>query len=166
MMFKDIPAGRYKCRITDWALEEVEKFDNALAVKIQLDIMMPGEPSSPVVGWWSSFLKTKEGKANEKAIKTLVSCGFSSHDIYSLQTSGNALDVNKEMEVTISKDDQGRSKADWLNSGERGLKKQLVTKRKDLALEAAFNQALGAKKAKVKNFAPQATKPVDDEIPF
>lgn len=156
MKFSDIQPGRYPCRITDWALSEVPKLDNALKVTIQLDIRVAGF-SETITGWWEGLLKKKDGSINEKTLKTLMSAGFHSTDIYSLTTDGDALDTQKEMEVTTIKDDQGRTRAEWLNSlGSGTLAKVPVTKKKDIIIEGALAMAIKQKKDK------KSTKQEDD----
>lgn len=163
MTFKELQPGRYNCRVTDWALTEVETFNNALKVTIQLAIDVNGESVS---GWWDGLVKKKDGSINEKTLETLLSAGFLSSDIYTLNSDPQALDTTKAMEVTIGKDDKGRTTAEWLNSaGRSGLKKVELVKKKDLVIEAALNKAIkekGAKK-KIKNHAPGA---VDEELGF
>ncbi len=159
MKFQELKPGRYKCRMTDWALSEVEKVNNALAVTIRLSIRVPDQ-SDEVVGWWSGFVKTKDGRMNEKTLKTLLSGGFNSTDIYSLNNDPSALDTTKEMEVTLVTGDDGKIKAEWLNSGGPQLKKTAL-KKKDLMIEGALASALKGKQEKKK-----AASTDDDELPF
>lgn len=164
MTFKELQPGRYPCRITDWSLSEVASLNGALQVTVQLDINVPNY-DQPCIGWWSGLIKKKDGTINEKTLKALLSAGFCSTDIYTLQTVGDALDTQKAMEVTIIKDDKGITRADWLNSAGGGaLKKEPVTRKKDLVIEGALAQALKTKTSKkVKNYAPKATAESDDE---
>lgn len=164
MTFKELPNGRYPCRITDWALEEVEKLNNAQVVKIVLDIKYQDQS---IEGRWSGFVNTKDGKPNQNTVKTLLSSGFLSDDVRTLNTAGDALDTAKEMEITIEKDDKGNPVAKWLNSagGGSGLKKAPITSGKNLAFAGALSAALKLKKEKkIKNHAPGASN--DEELPF
>lgn len=168
MTFKDMPAGRYDCRITDWTLEQVEKLGGALKVVIQLAIVIPDDDKT-VTGRWEGLVETKEGKPNKKTIKTLLSAGFSSDDIFTLGTNGAALDTQKAMEATIIKNEKGYTTVEWLNSaGGSSLPKGKVTGRTSPALKSALASALkekGIKKA-VKNHAPGATSADVDELGF
>lgn len=160
MKFQDVPAGRYPCRITDWSLTEVPQLDNALKVTIQVSMEVSGS-AELIVGWWDGLAKKKDGTINEKTLKTLLSSGFKSTDIYSLATDGSSLDTTKKMEATVVKDDKGRTKIEWLNSEAGGaLPKTTLKKKKDLVIEAALGKALKDKKAKKGD--------VDDgdELPF
>lgn len=169
MTFKELTPGRYDCRITDWTLEQVAQLDNALKVIIQLSITVPDQ--EPVTGRWDGLLETKDGKPNKKTIKTLLSSGFRSDDIYTLATDGAALDTQKAMEATIIKNDKGFTTVEWLNSaGEgSGLKKEKISGRTSPALKSALALALKEKgeKKKVKNHAPGATHDPDvDDVGF
>lgn len=159
MTFKDMPPGRYDCRITDWALEQVAQLNNALKVIIQLAITVPSETGT-IAGRWEGLVETKDGKPNQKTIKTLLSGGFASDDIYTLGTSGSALDTQKPMEATVIKNEKGYTTVEWLNSaGGSGLQKGKVTGRTSPALKAALASALKEKgiKKSVKNYAPGAS---------
>lgn len=165
MKFSEIQPGRYNCKIVDWTLTEEAALDNALKVKIQLDINVDNES---VTGWYDGLIKKKDGSINEKTLKALLSSGFHSTNIYTLSTAGDALDTQKNMEVTIVKTDKGITKAEWLNSaGESSgqLEKRPLQQKKDLIIEGALAQALKIKqdKKKVKNYAPGSS---DDELNF
>lgn len=156
MKFQDLVPGRYPCRITDWTLSEVEQLNNELKVTIQVSMTVGTES---VTGWWEGLVKKKDGKINEKTLKTLLSAGFNSTDIYTLATNGDALDTQKQLEATIIKDDKGRTKIEWLNSESRGaLPKKDIKKKKDLVIEGALALALKNKKNK--------TVEKDEELPF
>lgn len=167
MTFKELQPGRYDCRITDWTLEQVEKLNNVLKVIIQLSIAVPNQ-DEPVTGRWEGLLETKEGKPNQKTIKTLLSGGFVSDDIFTLGTNASALDTQKPMEATIIKNEKGYTTVEWLNSqGSGSLKKTKVAGRTSPALRSALAIALkekGIKKA-VKNHAPGA-KSAEEELGF
>lgn len=167
MTFKDMPPGRYECRIVDWTLEQVERLAGALKVIIQLAIDVPGQ-DEVVTGRWEGLVETKDGKPNKKTIKTLLSGGFNSDDIYTLGTNPAALDTQKAMEATIIKNEKGYTTVEWLNSaGGSGLQKGKITGRTSPALKSALALALkdkGVKKA-VKNHAPGA-KSAEEELGF
>lgn len=149
MTFKDLPPGRYPCRIVDWGLTEVKQLDNALKVTIELAITTATD--GIVTGYWDGLMTKKDGTINEKTMKTILSAGFGQTDIYTLNSDLTALDTQKEMEVTIGKDDKGRTKAEWLNSaGGGGVKKEALPKKKNLVIEGALAQALKTKKSKKK----------------
>lgn len=167
MTWKDLPPGRYACRITDWTLEQVEQLGGALRVVIQLAInYLPTD--EVITGRWDGLVETKDGKPNQKTIKTLLSSGFASDDIFTLATNSGALDTQKAMEVTLIKNEKGYTTAEWLNSaGGGGLKKEKITGRTSPALKSALAVALkekGIKKA-VKNHAPEA-KSAEEELGF
>lgn len=167
MTFKELQPGRYDCRITDWTLEQIEKLGGALKVIIQIAIVTL-EGDGTVTGRWEGLLETKDKKPNQKTIKTLLSAGFNSDDIFTLGTNASALDTQKPMEATIVKNEKGYTTVEWLNSqGSGSLKKTKVAGRTSPALRSALASALkekGIKKA-VKNHAPGA-KSAEEELGF
>lgn len=168
MKFSELPVGRYPAQIVDWSLQEVEKLNNQIKVVIKVAITH----DSNVVEWnYDGFLETKEGTPNKKTIKTLLSSGFKSDDIMTLTTNASALDTQKPMEVTISKNDKGHNYIEWLNSaGGKALDKKPIKRKVSGQIKTALGAALREKgvKKEVKNYAPTQgpADTIEDEIPF
>lgn len=168
MSLKDVQPGRYKAKITDWGVEEVEQLGGEPKASIVFEFY-PTEGTVESIKW-DGFFKKTDGDINKKTVETLLTCGLQG-DFLDLLPGGPGLDKEKELEITVIIDGEYH-RVEWVNEpgGSAYIKKvegqDIAKKLKGLSLNAGLK---GGKPA-VKNYAPGASNPpsVDEneEIPF
>lgn len=178
MAYENLTPGIYEAQLVDWSCRLAAKIDAPL---IDLKFEFEDSNGKSEAMSFQSFLFTREGLPNKKTINTLKTVGFIGTDPNDLNSGvSGVVDNTKKYTVTVAKNDKGYWNIDWVNdlgSSAPGVvsKTEAASSLKGVDM-SAFAAALGGdKKAKrpdakppVKNHAPKAKEPVqdDDEIPF
>ncbi len=166
MTWKDVLPGTYAAKIVDYGLEEIAQLNNAIKVVIVLDVMIHQETATEVLqGKWEGLIATKEGRPNNKTMKTLALCGMKSDDVMDLALKPDMLDKATEYEVQVI-DDGKYKRIDWINRiGGMAMIKKSVPKTRP---SAAFKAALAAARAEAgapKPAARAVSEPSFDDSP-
>lgn len=165
MSYNDLEPGTYEAQLVDWSMKMADKI-NQPTVVLAFAFEHQGKKHSMR---FESFVFKKDGDVNKKTVDTLQTCGFKSSKIQDLIDNPSALETQRKYSIDIVKDNNGYWKIEWVNlPGGKAMDK--VAAKKSLAGVdfSKFNGALmkegfGAKKV-VKNYAPGASNPPDDEI--
>ncbi len=166
MNWKDVAPGVYSARITDYGLEEVAKLNNAIKVVIMLDVSVYQETSVQVLsGKWDGFIATKDGRPNEKTMKTLAVCGMKSDELMDLALKPDMLDRSLDLEVQIIADGDYK-RIDWINrvGGMASIKKSVPKTRPSIAFKAALAAARASSGPATEPDVPRWDD--DSELPF
>ena len=104
--------------------------------------------------FFDNFLLKKDGTANKNTLLAIRACGFQSND-FSGFVQDHALSKGKEVSLTITKNDKGYDKVEFVNTlgGSRPVMAAEDAKAKLSKQLANLNSALAAI-------------PADEEIPF
>lgn len=167
MSYNDLEQGNYEAHLTDWSMKMAEKI-NQPTVVLLFEFQHQGKKHSMR---FESFVFKRDGEINKKTMDTLATCGFKSSNIRDLvdnPTTTGALNTQQKYNIDIIKGENGFWKIEWVNlPGGKAMDK--VAAKKSLAGVdfSKFNGALmkegfGQKK-QVKNFAPGASNPPEDD---
>lgn len=104
--------------------------------------------------WFDNFVFKKDGSPNKNTILAIRACGFTSDD-FSEFVNDNALTKGKEVSLTITKNEKGYDKVEFVNTlgGKRTVMAAEDAKAKLSRSLAKLNGALAAV-------------PAEEEVPF
>lgn len=169
MGLKELEPGRYKATVASWGIKEVEKLGELLAV-----IEFKLETGDSV--YYESFFKRRDGEPNKHTLQTIQVCGFSGKTLDSF-VDDDALDKERELQITLERDEGGFIKVKWVNEPGDGARELMdsgvaAKKLKGLKLDGVLMKIKAdgpkAKTKTVKNHAPGMPPRVyeEEEIPF
>lgn len=147
MSLKDVESGRYSARVIDWDVIEVEKLDG----KLQLAIKFGFEPEDDRVEeiWWKGFFQKKDGEPSKKTLETLMTCGFKYKKFADIGKV-DALDTEKELEVTIEKNENDYHEVQWVNEPGASAVAGALGKEEGAKKLAGLDSVLGGELAKLR----------------
>ena len=142
--------------INDYGIEIVEKLGDIPKVVVNFQLIEKDDDVKYETMKWDGLFLTRDGKPNDKTIKSLVAMGFTGDDPIVL-AEGTGLSMDREYFLTISINDKGYQYIEWVNDkehtgGVQGIKKAskdaLKEKFAAMKLSGAFKKVISEMPAK------------------
>jgi len=147
MSLKDIEPGRYSANVIDWDVVEVTQLDGKLQLAIKFAFYPDDDRIEEI--WWKGFFQKKDGEPSKKTLETLVTCGFKYKKFADIGKA-DALNTEKELEITVEKNDQGYHEVEWVNEPGAGAVAGSLGKEAGAKKLSGLDSVLGGELAKLR----------------